>query len=214
MAQLKSKYDNLKTSARKYYSRQRDIIYHTGGGPGENRDPKGDIYEVILQIINKKTVFGLHNRFDDDFEHQDQPEDILSINDLQENIYIEMVDDVVTDKSDTSNDNLQNDKQHEEPGCSIEAEDLPAEKAFEKPSSEVEWSKYTPKMIKQKPHKRLITGKRAKATPVTYQDYYKNKILSLQKQDDDRRRRLEIEEEYHKKKMELIAIEIDIKKNN
>lgn len=66
LQQIKSKYDNLKTAARKYASKCRENYIKTGGG---NSDYKENvIYEKMLDIINKKTVFGLQNPFDDDAE--------------------------------------------------------------------------------------------------------------------------------------------------
>ncbi|KAK9674921.1 Myb/SANT-like DNA-binding domain [Popillia japonica] len=62
--QLKSKYDNLKTKARRVIANERQCIKGTGGGPGYSSfDP---IVEAILKIINIKTVVGLHYSMDSD----------------------------------------------------------------------------------------------------------------------------------------------------
>lgn len=65
MDQLKSKYDNLKTKARKVVASQRTYIRGTGGGTpiSEKFDP---IIEAILKIINIKTVVGFENSLDCD----------------------------------------------------------------------------------------------------------------------------------------------------
>ncbi|KAJ8930309.1 hypothetical protein NQ314_016858, partial [Rhamnusium bicolor] len=63
--QLRSKFDNLKTQARKVAVNSRMYFKDTGGGPSfdDNLDP---IIEAVLKIINFKTVVGLEPTFDCD----------------------------------------------------------------------------------------------------------------------------------------------------
>lgn len=63
--QLKSKYDNLKTKARKVVAENKTYINGTGGG-GPNADKFDTVIELILKIINIKTVVGFQNPFDCD----------------------------------------------------------------------------------------------------------------------------------------------------
>lgn len=67
MDQLKSKYDNLKTKARKWAADKKIDFKGTGGGPGTNShsDP---VLEAVINIINFKTVCGLVPIYDDDVE--------------------------------------------------------------------------------------------------------------------------------------------------
>lgn len=60
-----SKYDNLKTLARKVVANKRSYCKGTGGGPfvGDDLDP---IVEAILKIINVKTVIGIDFTGDSD----------------------------------------------------------------------------------------------------------------------------------------------------
>lgn len=64
--QLKSKFDNLKTKVRKFVAQERCYIRGTGGGGSlpTNTDP---IVELVLKIINWKTVVGLENTLDSDY---------------------------------------------------------------------------------------------------------------------------------------------------
>lgn len=64
--QLKSKFDNLKTKVRKIVAQERLYIRGTGGGGSltTNIDP---IIELVLKIINWKTVVGLENTLDSNY---------------------------------------------------------------------------------------------------------------------------------------------------
>lgn len=66
--QLKSKFENLKTKARKTVAGYTKNIKGTGGGPPIylETDP---VIEAVLRIINYKTVVGLQNNFDCDSDH-------------------------------------------------------------------------------------------------------------------------------------------------
>ena len=68
--QLKSKFDNLKTKVRKIVAQERTYIKGTGGGGPANTttDP---IVELVLKIINWKTVVDLQNDWDSDYVSTD-----------------------------------------------------------------------------------------------------------------------------------------------
>lgn len=62
---LKRFYNNKKKDVRKQAANERTNLCKTGGGQAIKiaTDPT---YDLTLEIINKKTVFGLNNKFDDD----------------------------------------------------------------------------------------------------------------------------------------------------
>lgn len=63
--QLKSKYENLKTRARKCAAENKQYWRGTGGGPSQ--EPDWDpVIEAILRVINEKTVCGVQNPHDSD----------------------------------------------------------------------------------------------------------------------------------------------------
>lgn len=64
--QIKAKYDNLKTKARKTVADQKLYIKGTGGGPCNLDSSVDAVTAAVLNIINFKTVVGLFNPFDDD----------------------------------------------------------------------------------------------------------------------------------------------------
>ena len=63
--QIKSKYDNLKTTARKHTAKIKQSVYTTGRGSAHPPDSQNIIYDEVINISNKKTVHGLSNRYDD-----------------------------------------------------------------------------------------------------------------------------------------------------
>ncbi|KAF2889097.1 hypothetical protein ILUMI_17076 [Ignelater luminosus] len=62
--QIKRKFDNLKTAARKYACCNKENLNITGGRPSGNLE--NVVYDKMLEIINNKTVIGLKNPYDDD----------------------------------------------------------------------------------------------------------------------------------------------------
>ncbi|KAK4887134.1 hypothetical protein RN001_003405 [Aquatica leii] len=63
--QLTAKYENLKNQARKYAADNKRIVCGTGGG--NDKYIKDVVLETVLELLNKKTVYGEDNNFDDDF---------------------------------------------------------------------------------------------------------------------------------------------------
>lgn len=65
MEQLKAKYENLKTKARKVAAHDKSYVKGTGGGPPQypEEDP---VIKAVLRVINEKTVVGFNNPFDSD----------------------------------------------------------------------------------------------------------------------------------------------------
>lgn len=61
---LKKYYDNLKEDLRKRAGEERKSLYKTGGGPPTPKTPLED--DILLDIVNKKTIYGVDNQFDCD----------------------------------------------------------------------------------------------------------------------------------------------------
>lgn len=68
----------MKTAARKYASCNKVNIYITGGGASTNMD--NVVYDKVLEILNKKTVVGLDNPYDDDGNSSGIPVNYENIN--------------------------------------------------------------------------------------------------------------------------------------
>jgi hypothetical protein len=60
LAQIKPKFDNLKTKARKTVAANKQSVTRTGGGPSEYTDID-PVTDAVLKIINIKTVTGFNN---------------------------------------------------------------------------------------------------------------------------------------------------------
>lgn len=91
--QLKSKFDNLKTAARKHASNCNRSLYSTGGGPPESAESKNIIYDEVCEILNKKTVRGLTNIYDDDFI-EEKPEEVTEIINIGQCLFCTFIDDL------------------------------------------------------------------------------------------------------------------------
>ncbi|KAK9693064.1 hypothetical protein QE152_g34448 [Popillia japonica] len=61
---LRKYYENLKKSIRKRAAKDRSEIYATGGGKADGYITKDD--DLLLSLINKKTIYGLENPWDSD----------------------------------------------------------------------------------------------------------------------------------------------------
>ncbi|KAK4887454.1 hypothetical protein RN001_003725, partial [Aquatica leii] len=74
--QLTAKYENLKNQARKYAAHNKRIVCGTGGG--NHKYIKEVVLEAVLELLNKKTVYGKDNNFDDDFVMAVPEENLLA----------------------------------------------------------------------------------------------------------------------------------------
>lgn len=68
MEQIKSKFDNLKTKARKHANEKKNNLTGTGGGPAvlKTDDP---VLTVVLEILNPKSVVGYTPLTDSDCDN-------------------------------------------------------------------------------------------------------------------------------------------------
>jgi hypothetical protein len=65
LAEIKTKFDNLKSKARETVAVNKKITTRIGGGPSEYTDID-PVTDVVLEIINMKTVTGFNNPWDCD----------------------------------------------------------------------------------------------------------------------------------------------------
>ncbi|CAH1113904.1 unnamed protein product [Psylliodes chrysocephalus] len=104
--QLKSKFDNLKTKTRKIVAQERAHIKGTGGG-GPLPPDYDPVIQLIVKIINWKTVVGLENTFGSDYTANDIEDGSQTIAEVdivmedQNSLLIELKDGVAV-KSSTS----------------------------------------------------------------------------------------------------------------
>lgn len=62
---LKKCYENRKKELRKSLAEERKETFLTGGGPAP-KIKKDETDDILMSILNKNTLVGLHNQFDDD----------------------------------------------------------------------------------------------------------------------------------------------------
>ncbi|CAH1111592.1 unnamed protein product [Psylliodes chrysocephalus] len=135
IAQMKSKYDNLKTAARRFSGNANRNLYGTGGGPPVVVNPN-PVYDEVLSIINKKTVSGLVNEYDDDYLDQGQS-NIEIIEETSEDLENEVG--IENERTEIYQDQIvDEDETHET-----------------EESQNNTWKFYTPKNIQQKKHPKL-----------------------------------------------------------
>ncbi|KAK9680259.1 Myb/SANT-like DNA-binding domain [Popillia japonica] len=223
--QIKTKYDNLKAKARKEVAMLKLSRTGTGGGPGV-----GDldcVVEAVLKIINFKTVVGLQNKYDNDWERNCVVKDVVEDN----QIIFSIVDEVQLDRSvhaqDVQVDLVEPVSQSIE-NLPVVEDHLPVDrKMIEVPSTSdtvaevlidsepaVSWSKYTPTKLKSKIHNRL-RSKVHNPTASAKEVYYKRKLeiieKSFQQECLDRESKNARDAEEHSKKMLLLDLEIQLK---
>lgn len=78
---LKKCYENMKKELRKTLAEERKEMMLTGGGPPPKTNTDGTD-ELLISILNKKTLVGMHNKFDDDaneslIERNNKNEDVV-----------------------------------------------------------------------------------------------------------------------------------------
>ena len=83
---LRKLYDNLKKNVRQEVANDRAEIKKTGGGKPEDK-PKDPATELILGIVNERTIYGLTDSFGGDSVLYDEPQPSTSYSSetLQEN---------------------------------------------------------------------------------------------------------------------------------
>nr|CAH7717102.1 unnamed protein product [Callosobruchus chinensis] len=217
--QLKMKYENLKAKARKMVALQMSCMTGTGGGPAQI--PESDpVLETVISLINKKTVVGLHSPWDSDnqitqdlpneVEGMAVPKGIVPSNPLETVPSQEAGEGIAIYENFSNMVYITKRKREEEQEAVDPEENLPSKT----------WETYTPRKLKTPMSKKLRFRQSAK------ESFYEKKIAfaeeeikksKLEQEDLLLRRRqdaerLDMEKKEHLKKMELLDIQIELKR--
>ncbi|KAG5869777.1 hypothetical protein JTB14_036342 [Gonioctena quinquepunctata] len=181
MEQLKAKYENLKTKARKCAAENRGYYRGTGGGP--TNEPDWDpVVEAVLRVINEKTVIGFHN-----------PNDSDAVYNPVEGINMENIEVINQDQCEEFIVLMEDDKDN---AVSTAAEDfnaVPSSSKLDVPpvtnidnsstqnadiqTLPVDWSRYTPKQLRTPKNKKLRpTMPISSSLQLDKEEYYKRKL--------------------------------------
>jgi hypothetical protein len=223
--QLKTKYDNLKTKARKDVAEEKNKIKQTGGGPSYPDNRLNPITEAVLNIINYKTVIGLESCDSDSTNNTTKVTATAEVNDncelLNEDItknctaILDITEDNSLQNFNTSillTDNLNVVKNE----CS-DLNFIPKKKEcqIQKQHTQIARNKYVPRMLKQQKNSKL---KLVKDNPISTakEEYYRRKLRLLDEKEHfkraEREKRMERDNELHQKRMMLLQLKIDVKK--
>ncbi|KAG5874117.1 hypothetical protein JTB14_015037 [Gonioctena quinquepunctata] len=143
---LKKCYENRKKKLRKMLAEERRETMLTGGGPPPKLK-KNEDEDMLLSFVNKKTLVGLENRFDDDAE-----ESLIQVQDEQDEIleYVEDRSDEEPIPSTSTLDATASQKKHVTEIRGGENNSTPDD------FSTNNWQKYTPKQL-QMPINSVLT---------------------------------------------------------
>nr|CAI5869385.1 unnamed protein product [Callosobruchus analis] len=179
------RYESSKKKAKKIVADTQTSVTDTSGGPGQVEifDP---VIEAILEVINKKTVVGLYSPWDSDAR-------IIQDLTRHERVEIGLLDQDANDSQQSETIQEIEDISDQLPSCSS----ISQIHAFDSDSDEVQGDS-------RKSVKDLYYEKK---TILVEQEMKKNR---MEQQDILNRR--EREQEAHKKQMELLELEIQIKK--
>ncbi|KAG5873421.1 hypothetical protein JTB14_015921 [Gonioctena quinquepunctata] len=109
---LKKFFDNIKKNVRKELAAERKEVVKTGGGNSESKLGRDPTIDLALNIMNKKTVYGLVNHFDSDYTPKEQ-----QIDEESQECGIELNDDIIFDHSyslEQQNEELDDSEAHPE----------------------------------------------------------------------------------------------------
>ncbi|XP_074042185.1 uncharacterized protein isoform X2 [Leptinotarsa decemlineata] len=218
ISQIKAKFDNLKTKARKDMAKQKSYMTGTGGGPAIKID-LDPVTEATLNIINMKTLdLGmdasssvLKEELLKEYPQQfvDSEMTIIAAGEAKDemseistqSIVPEFTEEIVLEENQIS------------PPRSMTPSGSMSSKKQTHIKKKIDWSSYAPNNLKRKANGKLHP---TKINPLynAKEDYYKKKKELLEKtveaEEKGRSRRREREEE-HLKKMTLLDLEIKLK---
>ncbi|KAK5650418.1 hypothetical protein RI129_001447 [Pyrocoelia pectoralis] len=158
--QLRTKYDNIKKEARKYFAKQKQELYRTGGGAINIniRDVLKDIFEKIRAIINL-SVEGISPSIGDS--------DALNLTEASEMGTNEEFSDVFLINSSAPNPQLDI-VEEPQPHCSKDVKDSPTIIECGELTDVADWSTYKPAMLKKRKHKLLSSSSADKSSKSKY----------------------------------------------
>ncbi|KAL1489253.1 hypothetical protein ABEB36_014186 [Hypothenemus hampei] len=209
LAQLKSKFDNLKTKARKYAVEHKNNYKGTGGGPSKpfNEDP---VLNGVLEIISHRSAFGMEPDGDCDME---DPNSILQNEDFSSDFLdIHQEEAVNLEEILNQKDYLILTPPPSSPTPNIGQK---VKKAVRQPivqkSSTIptsgKWSSYTGKQLKEPVTKRL-RPKIPNVVASAKEAYYQHKTELVKIEIENAKRRDEREERKDKREEELFKKQI------
>jgi hypothetical protein len=216
--QLKAKFENLKTKARKVAASTKNTLKKTGGGPASPEAEADCVTDAVLNIINQKSVFGLHSVGDCDANLWAVPEEPRTVelsadnDNIVEEMYIVPQCCVVENENTNELDplTLHVDIPEAAPTQSLtEKVKSAVNKDINIPQAKQNWSSYTPAKLKQPISKRL----RPKIPNPVFQakeEFYKSKTKLIENEILQLKRRQEREEEEHERKKILLDLQIEL----
>ncbi|KAG5882712.1 hypothetical protein JTB14_020556 [Gonioctena quinquepunctata] len=181
MEQLKAKYENLKTKARKCAAENRGYYRGTGGGP--TNEPDWDpVVEAVLKVINEKTVIGFHNPNDSDAVYNPvegiNMENIEVINQDQCEEFIVLMEDD-KDNAVSQQQKIFSSKLDVPPVTNI---DNSSTQNADIQTLPVDWSRYTPKQLRTPKIRNSPTMPISSSLQLAKEEYYKKKTVLLREE--------------------------------
>ncbi|KAF2903700.1 hypothetical protein ILUMI_02495 [Ignelater luminosus] len=197
--QIKSKFDNLKTAARKYACCNKENLNITGGGPSDNLE---NVYDKMLEIINNKTLIGLENPYYDD---DGRSSGVLLVEP------IEIVEEQSMVYEPVESTSIQEQLNRIEMDNELLSYPITiTQETNECTSSDLteNWATYTPTMLKARKNRKLQVINKPTQKIKEKRTLHDLKVSYLQQKpnnliNDDRRR-----EELHEKQLALLSLEI------
>ncbi|KAJ8966215.1 hypothetical protein NQ317_007584 [Molorchus minor] len=141
---LKKCYENRKKELRKALAEERKQTMLTGGGPPP-KIIKGETDDLLLSIVNKKTLLGLDNPYDDDAD--ESPINFNEkVNDKYDDVVVEYIDErdgAIAEKPLPFN--ISENSQENPTSPPVQAEHSTSEVSLS--GSDPKWKKYTPQHL-------------------------------------------------------------------
>ncbi|KAG5872847.1 hypothetical protein JTB14_017528 [Gonioctena quinquepunctata] len=165
---LKKCYENRKKKLRKMLAEERRETMLTGGGPPPKLK-KNEDEDILFSFVNKETLVGLENRFDDDAE-----ESLIQVQDEQDEIleYVEDSSDEEPIPSTSTLDATASQKKHVTEIRGGENNSTPDD------FSTNNWQKYTPKLL-QMPINSVLTVTEKKSCEDNKEENKEMKITNI-----------------------------------
>ncbi|XP_072377429.1 uncharacterized protein [Diabrotica undecimpunctata] len=203
--QVRAKYDNIKSKARKEVAKLRCYQAGTGGGPCSsfNLDTSTD---AVLNLMNLKTVMGLTAEFDSDSIeiNKDIQNDVGELFEMDVNNIL-----IVEESSTTSKDEFEHSDNNTDSKISLEV--------VEQDSPRKNWNKYVPEKLKKTAHQKL-RPKVLNPAIEAKKKYYEHKLEVLIEENQRQKEKEEREKAKHERdireqdlKIKILEMELKLK---